>query len=137
MNYRVSFLSLTRPGKGKFDVEDIDPFLCTHGFYGFADLDNITWTIYVYDPWFDLAPEDCEPGYCNYDGYRRFVALKNINPNFVPMLSVGGWNAGSGKYSMMAQDPAKRKTFIDSAIVLLKKYGFSGLDLDWEYPGNR
>ena len=30
-----------------------------------------------YDPWFDLAPEDCEPGYCNYDSYRRFVGLKD------------------------------------------------------------
>ena len=30
-----------------------------------------------YDPWFDLAPEDCEPGYCYYDSYRRFVAIKD------------------------------------------------------------
>lgn len=79
----------SRPGEGKFDIDDIDPNLCTHGFYGFADLDNITWTIYPYDPWFDLAPEDCEPGYCNYNSYRRFIALKEINPNFIPMLSIG------------------------------------------------
>ena len=40
-----------RPGYGKFDVPDIDPTLCTHGFYGFAKLSNITWELTPYDPW--------------------------------------------------------------------------------------
>jgi chitinase len=126
-----------RPGLGKFDIDDIDPDLCTHGFYGFADMDNITWQVYSMDPWFDLAPSDCGAGLCNYDGYRRFVALKERNPNFVPMLSLGGWNAGSGKFSVMCSDPVKRRTFIDSIVPFLKKYGFGGLDFDWEYPGIR
>ena len=88
---------MSRPGEGKFDIDDIDPNLCTHGFYGFADLDNQTWTIYSYDPWYDLAPEDCEPGYCNYDSYRRFVALKEQNPDFVALLSVGKFSIISKK----------------------------------------
>ena len=54
----------------KFDVDDFDPFLCSHGFYGFADLNNGTWEIDAWDPWFDLAASDCTPGYCNYDGFR-------------------------------------------------------------------
>lgn len=36
-----------RPGDGKFDVEDIDPFLCTHAIFGFAGLSNHTWEIEV------------------------------------------------------------------------------------------
>lgn len=36
-----------RPGDGKFDVEDIDPFLCTHLIFGFAGLSNHTWEIEV------------------------------------------------------------------------------------------
>ena len=36
-----------RPGLGKFDVDDIDPTLCTHGFYGFADIDENTYEIRV------------------------------------------------------------------------------------------
>ena len=30
---------------GKFDVSDIDATLCTHGYYGFADIDPNTYEI--------------------------------------------------------------------------------------------
>jgi len=129
-----------RPGYGQFRVEDIDANLCTHGFYGFADLHNDTWTLKIWDPWLDQAPNDpnCNNGeFCDYDNYRKFIALKNVNPDFVPMISIGGWNAGSGAYSHMAEDPEKRKTFIDSLSEFLDMYAFEGVDLDWEYPGQR
>ena len=84
---------MNRTGDGHFDVDHIDPSLCTHGFYGFADLNNVTWQIVPYDPWYDQAPGDpgCkpDPATCHYDSYRRFVALKEQNPDFVPMLSIG------------------------------------------------
>ena len=46
-------------------------------------------------------------------------------------IYIGGWNAGSGSYSMMAADPQKRKTFIDSLSEFLDIYHFDGVDLDW------
>merc|ERR1712055_482199 len=143
-----------RPGYGKFTVDNIDSTLCTHGFYGFADLNNRTedphaWELVAYDPWLDQAPDDCndwanncDPNgdgsiCCHYDNYRNFVKLKELNPEFVPMISIGGWNAGSKKFSEMAADPAKRQIFLDSIVPFVKKYGFEGVDLDWEYPGSR
>ena len=57
-----------RPGAGKFDVEDIDPFVCTHIIYGFAGLgpDN---TIVSLDSWNDL--------YDNYGKGWNYIAVKN------------------------------------------------------------
>ncbi len=123
---------------GQFDVDDIDPTLCTHGFYGFADLNNVTWEIDAIDINFDLCPEQCPSGeVCQYCGFSRFTAIRDEYPHFYPMLSIGGWNAGSGEYSIMAKDPEKRRAFVDSVPPYLKEYGFVGLDLDWEYPGSR
>lgn len=42
-----------RPGNGKFDVEHIDPFACTHIIYGFVGLSPSN-EILVLDPYNDL-----------------------------------------------------------------------------------
>jgi chitinase len=128
-----------RKDGGKFDIDDIDPFLCTHVFYAFANMDNHTWEAVSYDPWYDLAPwdEGCDGDHCKYDSYRRFNKLKEINPELKTFLSIGGWNTGSGQWSMMAIDPDKRRTFIASAVKMAETYGFDGIDFDWEYPGSR
>jgi len=128
-----------RTGGASFDIDDIDPSLCTHICYGFANMDNQTWKAVAYDPWYDLAPwdEGCDGDHCHYDSFRRFNRLKEKNPKLKTLLSIGGWNTGSGQWSEMAIDPAKRKTFIDSAVLMAKTFGFDGIDFDWEYPGDR
>ncbi|XP_076044184.1 chitinase-3-like protein 1 [Oratosquilla oratoria] len=117
-----------RPGLGRFDVEDIDPFLCTHIVFGFSGLSNHTWEIEVLDPWNELCDDG---GRCAFD---RFTALKNQNQALKTILAVGGWNEGSEDYSLMAADPEKRRSFIQSSIELVLKHNFDGLDMDWEYP---
>jgi len=120
-----------RPDLGKFDVENIDPFVCTHVIYAFAGLNAATYEIMSLDTYNDL--------YDNYGkgAFNRFADLATINPDLKCMLGIGGWNEDPVKYSNMANDPAKRATFVASVAPFLKTYGFHGLDLDWEYPDER
>lgn len=120
-----------RPDLGKFDVENINPYVCTHVIYAFAGLSPDTYEIISLDPYNDLE-ENYGKG-----AYKRFTKLCSINPDLRCILGIGGWNEGSPKYSAMANDPGRRSNFVKTVVPFLKKYGFQGLDLDWEYPTQR
>lgn len=83
---------------------------------------------------FVLYRMDLEDNY-GLAGFKKATDLKQSFPNLKVTVAIGGWNEGSEKYSQMAKDPEKRRTFADSVVQFLKKYNFDGLDLDWEYPG--
>ena len=63
----------------------------------------------------------------------RLAAIKREHPQLKMMASVGGWT-GSGPFSNMASTAASRAAFIDAALGCLRRTGFDGIDLDWEYP---
>lgn len=118
-----------RDGVGKFSVDNIDASLCTHLVYAFAKLDN--GVIAAFDPYLDLKD--------NYGlgMYEKVNQLKVAHPHLKTLLAIGGWNEGSVKYSQMASTPAGRQRFAQSVVAFLDKYGFDGLDFDWEYPAAR
>ncbi|XP_018570659.1 acidic mammalian chitinase-like [Anoplophora glabripennis] len=117
-----------RPGNGKFDIEDIDTSLCTHIMFGFIGI-TTEGRISILDGW-----ESNDDG---LRGFSRLVDLTKVNPNLKVLVSMGGWNEGSEKYSIVAADPAKRKVLIDEVIQFLGEHNFHGFDLDWEYPALR
>lgn len=65
---------------------------------------------------------------------KRVNDLRKKNPHLSILISVGGGSDGSSKYSEMARDPAKRRTFIHSVVDFLSSHSLNGMDLDWEFP---
>lgn len=112
-----------RPGQGKYVPEDIDENLCTHIVYGFAVLNSNALTIKTHDSWADIDNRF----------YERVVAYKKKGIRVT--VAIGGWNDSLGsKYARLVLDPQARQRFIESVLAFCEKYGFEGLDLDWEYP---
>ena len=76
----------------------------------------------------------------SFDGVRidnearlmQIVGLKDHHPHLHVMLSIGGW--GSGRFSEMAADGAKRKLFALDCQRVVQEFGLDGVDIDWEYP---
>ena len=50
-------------------------------------------------------------------------------------MAIGGWNDSAGtKWSTFISSPTLRAAFNTDALEFIQKWGFDGLDLDWEYP---
>nr|CAD7399486.1 unnamed protein product [Timema cristinae] len=116
-----------RQGEGTFNVADIDATLCSHLVYAFAGVSS-EGLIESLDPYNDLSDN------WGKGSFNKFSALAKTNPDVKTLLAIGGWNHGSVTFSNMASTETGRKNFAISAVAFLKKYGFQGLDVDWEYP---
>ncbi|XP_013402694.1 chitinase-3-like protein 1 [Lingula anatina] len=117
--------SRERLGAGRFDASFINGTLCTHVVYAFAKIVN---GIMVPDN-NDSAQEEVY--------YAELQAVRNQYPHLKILLSVGGWLLGSGPFSSFARNYSQRLTFASHALADLRRWGFDGLDVNWEYPGSR
>lgn len=69
---------------------------------------------------------------------EEFIGLKKKNPSLSCYISVGGWSFEDPPrqlyWSEMAATSKGRKSFSKNLLEFMQKYGFDGVDLDWEYP---
>ena len=93
-----------------------DPFTMTHINYAFGHVNDT----------FDGVRID------NPRRLKQIVELKTVNHDLKVMLSVGGW--GSGRFSEMAADDQRRKSFANDCLRVVEEFGLDGIDIDWEYP---
>ncbi|KAL8893276.1 MAG: hypothetical protein Q9192_005427, partial [Flavoplaca navasiana] len=96
----------------------------THLYFAFASIDPKTFEVVP------AHPEDVRL-------YGEFTSRKTSSMQ--TWITLGGFTFSSADatrktWSMMASRAESRKTFITSLGNFMKRYGFQGVELDWEYP---
>ncbi|OWB86879.1 hypothetical protein B5S33_g5601 [[Candida] boidinii] len=127
---------------------DIPINYVTNIFYAFAKIDESSFAVSLADPY--IALEKVIPfkkeNLLNYfqtneDQIQFYSAgligqlsqMRKINPNIEISLSIGGAET-SGIFRKITKSFDSIQSFVDSTIVLMLRYGFDGVDIDWEYP---
>ncbi|XP_005905732.2 oviduct-specific glycoprotein [Bos mutus] len=115
--------AFSRPGPASILPRDLDPFLCTHLVFAFASMSNN-----------QIVPKDPQDEKILYPEFNK---LKERNRGLKTLLSIGGWNFGTVRFTTMLSTFSNRERFVSSVIALLRTHGFDGLDLFFLYPGLR
>ncbi|PJN00980.1 chitinase [Streptomyces sp. CB01201] len=102
--------------------------------------------------WPGVAGAEMDPSLPYKGHFNLLNKFKKQHPNVKTLISVGGWaetggyfgddgkRVDSGGFYAMATNAdgsvnqAGVDTFADSAVAFIKKYGFNGVDIDYEYP---
>ena len=118
----------------QYNVTDIPAAKLNVINYAFADI-SAAGDVVLYDRF--AAVEKAFPG-DTWDqplrgNFNQLIQLKKKHPHLVTMISVGGWTL-SARFSDIALTAASRDRFAASAVDFMIRYGFDGVDIDWEYP---
>ncbi len=70
----------------------------------------------------------------HWEHEKELIEMMQSYPDLSVCLSVGGWNADG--FSQAVATEEGRRILAESIVELVHKYGFRGVDLDWEYPGS-
>lgn len=116
-------------GKEKFSLDKIPPNLLTDFYFAFVVFDG------SYQ--FTVSEED-------KIAFEMLQNLKKRSEKLNLFASFGGWGfndpvEGENTYRLFSQLVASKESraqWIQGVIAFIKAYGFQGIALDWEYPGD-
>lgn len=111
------------PSFNNFPASSIDTSYFTHIYYAFLLPEPATFKLNVTQ--FDLAKMS-----------ELISVLRAQNLPIKILLSIGGGGNHPEVFSKMASSKETRATFINSTVEIARKYGFDGVDLDWEFPAD-
>lgn len=129
-----------------FSITDLQWDKLTHVQYAFVVADENTYELVPSDP-----KNDVESTFDGRKFYHKGKEIKMDNsldykgqfnlmnqmqkqyPNVTVLASTGGW-AASRTLWKVTDNEANMKKFADSAVKFIRKYGFNGIDIDFEYP---
>ena len=117
-----------------YQVSQIPAQNLTHIIYAFAKISPDGQCV-LGERWADIDkrfPAD-RNGQPYYGSFGQLQNLKKQHRHLETLLAVGGWS-WSGKFSDVALTDASRQKFSRSCVALVTRYGFDGLDVDWEFP---
>ena len=120
-NRNVRYRTCQRIAPSKINTKGL-----THLNFAFAEIDPTN---------FNIVPTN--PG--DSALYAQFTALRSAVMQ--TWIAIGGFDFSSpgpthSTWSDMASTSANRSVFISSLVDFMRKWGFQGVELDWEYPAS-
>lgn len=94
----------------------------------------------LFDEWADVKANTAgealtmSPAFREGSNFAQLRDLKLTHSKLRTLVSIGGWTLSSPFFSI-ARSAQKRVDFARSAVYVTARYGFDGIDIDWEYPG--
>lgn len=129
-----------------FDITQLQWDKLTHVQYAFAIADSTTFELVPSDPVNDVESKfegrefyhkgqkiemDDSLGY--YGQFNLMHTMKEMYPDVTVLVSTGGWAASQSLW-LVTDNEQNMNKFADSAVEFIRKYGFDGIDIDFEYP---
>ena len=153
----IGYFTGWRDGKNgvpRYLVNDIPWDRVTHLNYAFAHIDDqhrvsvggdVATNPATGMQWADVPGAEMDPAYSYKGHFNLLNKFKKQHPNVKTLVSIGGWaesggylddngkRVASGGFYTLTDSQANIDTFADSVVQFLRKYGFNGADIDYEY----